>query len=439
MSATSRQHMATTTQRPGHVRWGIGILLGVGVLINYFDRVNLSVAGPALSSEFHLAPAELGILFGAFFWSYALLQVPGGLLLDRLGVKTISRWSAFLWSVSSAAVAFSTNLTHLIGARALLGVAETPVFPANAKATSYWFPRTERSLATALFDAAAKFSNVIGVPLVAFVITRFGWRAGFWLTAVLSFLYFLAFYVFYRNPSEDARLGAAERTLIREGGAQPETLSTAAGGGAAPLGYLLSQGKIWGLTLGFAAYGYVFYLFLTWLPGYLVRTAHMSLLTSAAYTAIPWAVATVTDLAVGGWLVDHLIRRGGQETTVRKTILVGGMLLGLAVLGAAFTTNPTSAIVWISIALGGLAASAPIGWSLPGLVAPKGSVGTVGGIMNFANNIMGGVAPAVTGFIVGATNSFANAFITAGAVLLVGIVCYVFLLGRIETIPEPSA
>ncbi len=437
MSTISEQAGAAAAPRPGRLRWVIGVLLGVGVLINYFDRVNLSVAGPALSAQFHLGPAELGLLFGAFFWTYALLQVPGGILLDRLGVKTISRWSAILWSVSSAAIAFSTSLSHLIAARALLGVAETPVFPANAKATSYWFPRRERSLATSLFDAAAKFSNVIGVPLVAFFITRFGWRWGFGLTAIISFLYFLAFYWIYRNPREHPWLGGAERELLREGGAHPEDPTDARRG--APVGYLLGHAKIWGLTLGFAAYGYVFYLFLTWLPAYLVKTAHMSILSSAAYTTIPWAVATVTDLVVGGWLVDHLIRRGGHETTVRKTILVGGMLLGLAVLGAAFTTNPTVAIAWISIALGGLAASSPVGWSLPGLVAPKESVGTVGGIMNFGNNIMGGVAPAVTGFIVGATNSFANAFLAAGGVLLIGILCYLFLLGRIEPIPEPPA
>jgi MFS transporter, ACS family, D-galactonate transporter len=420
---------------PGRLRWGIGILLGGGVLINYFDRVNLSVAGPALSKEFGLSPAQLGLLFGTFFWSYALLQIPGGMLLDRLGVKTIGRWGAFLWSAASALIAFSTNLSHLFAARILLGIAETPAFPANSKATSYWFPRNERGLATALFDAAAKFSNVVGVPLVAFVIFSFGWRWGFGVTALLSFLYFLAFSWLYRNPSEHPWLGEAERTYIREGGAQAEGVS-AAGTGAA-LGYLLTKTKIWGLTLGFAAYGYAFYLFLTWLPAYLVKSMHMTILQSAEYTTIPWAVATVTDLVAGGWLVDYLIRRGGAETAVRKTILIGGMVLGLAVFGAAYTTNPNVAIVWISIALGGLAASAPVGWSLPGLVAPKGSVGTVGGIMNFGNNIMGFVAPVVTGIIVGTTSSFANAFVAAGAVLLTGVLCYLFLLGRIEPIPEP--
>ena len=204
------------------------------------------------------------------------------------------------------------------------------------------------------------------------------------------------------------------------------------------LGYLLTKSKVWGLTIGFAAYGYTFYLFLTWLPGYLVQTMHMSIIKSAGFAAIPWAVATVTDLIVGGWLIDHLIAKGKNESMVRKSVLVIGMLFGLAVFGATQTTDPAWAIFWISIALGGLASAAPVGWSLPSLIAPKGGAGTVGGIMNFANNLMGAAAPIVTGMIVGATNSFANAFMVAGVILLVGIVSFVFVLGKIEPLPDPA-
>jgi len=165
---------------------------------------------------------------------------------------------------------------------------------------------------------------------------------------------------------------------------------------------------------------------------------HLSILKSAEFTAIPWAVATVTDLLIGGWLIDHLIASGRDETRVRKWVLVGGMIFGLAVFGATLTRNPIWAIFWISIALGGLAASAPVGWSIPSLIAPRGSVGTIGGIMNFVNNLMGAVAPTVTGFIVGATASFTNAFIAAGAILLIGIFAYVVVLAKIEPIPDPS-
>jgi len=120
-------------------------------------------------------------------------------------------------------------------------------------------------------------------------------------------------------------------------------------------------------------------------------------------------------------------------------VLVGGMVLGLAVFGATMTTSPVWAIVWITIALSGLAAAAPVGWSIPSLIAPRGGTGTIGGVMNFFNNLMGAVAPVVTGFVVGATNSFSLAFLVAGVVLLIGIFSFVVVLGKIEPIPEPDA
>ena len=417
-------------------RWGIGALLGIGVLINYIDRIGLSVAAPQIQEAFHLTPVDMGLLFSAFAWSYSLLQIPVGMVLDRFGPTRVGRWGALLWGVASTITAFSSGFAGIFVARILLGVAEAPAFPVSSKATGYWFPRKERGMATAIFDAAAKFSNVIGVPLVAVTVVAFGWRWGFGLTAALSFAYFFAFLLFYRDPSADTKLSKEELNYIQQGGAAPE--GPAEGGAVNMLGYLLSKSKVWGLTIGFAAYGYSFYLFLTWLPGYLVQTMHMSILKSAGFAAIPWAVATLTDLFVGGWLIDHLISRGKDESVVRKSVLIIGMLFGLAVFGATQTTDPAWAIFWISIALGGLASAAPVGWSLPSLIAPKGGAGTVGGIMNFANNLMGAAAPIVTGLIVGATNSFANAFMVAGVILLVGIVSFIFVLGKIEPIPDPE-
>jgi MFS family permease len=146
----------------------------------------------------------------------------------------------------------------------------------------------------------------------------------------------------------------------------------------------------------------------------------------------------VTDLAVGGWLVDKLIARGADETRTRKTVLVTGMLLGLAIVGATRTTDPAWATFWISVSLGGLAAAAPVGWSIPSLIGPKGGVGAVGGIMNFAVNVMGIAAPIVTGLIVRQTHSFTGAFLVAAAILLVGAISFTSLLGRIETLPGPA-
>jgi sugar phosphate permease len=418
------------------LRYGIALLLGVGVLINYFDRVNLSVAKDALHHDLGIDAVAFGILSSAYSYTYAALQLPVGVMLDRYGVSTLGRAGALLWSVASFLTAAAVSFATFFGARLVLGIGEAPSFPANAKATGYWFPRHERGLATAIFDSAAKLGTAIAIPLISLIAFHFGWRGAFVFTGILSFLFFVAFWAFYRNPSEDSRLSDAERRYILEGGAQAEGRTGASEGGR--LGYLLRQRKVWGLTIGFSAYGYSFYLFLTWLPSYLSGALHLGLIASGWFAAIPWLIAAMSDLVVGGWLVDYLIERGFEPTRVRKTILVAGLLLGLAIVGATRTRDPVIATAWISVALAGLAASAPIGWSIPALIAPKGSVGSVSGIMNFFNNLMGIAAPTITGFIVGATNSFTNAFLAAGAFLLVGIVAYLFVLGKIEPIPEPA-
>ncbi len=428
----------TRSKPSGAVRWWIAGVLGLGVLINYFDRVNLSVAAQPLSKSFHLTPATLGIVFSAYLWSYALLQLPIGVWLDRIGIPWMVRVTTILWSAATFLTAIAGGLGLVVIARVLLGAAEAPAFPACQKATGYWFPRQERGLCTSTFDGAAKFSNVIGVPLVAFIVTQFGWQGAFWFTGILSALYVVIFWIFYRNPKvmhRKGQLSESEYQYITDGGAQDEDFVPQHQ--IASLGYLLRNRKVWGLTLGFSAYGYSFYLLLTWLPNYLETQLHMTLLKSGLYTAIPWAVATFTDLVIGGWLVDRLIAQGYDPNRVRKTLLIIGMLFGLFVIGAAFTSNATFAIIWISLGLGGLAFAAPIGSSIVALIAPEGSVGAVGGIVNFVNNLLGIAAPIATGFIVSATGSFAFGFIVAAIVLVVGILCYIFMLGRIEQIPNP--
>jgi sugar phosphate permease len=411
-------------------------LLAFGVLVNFFDRINLSVSRDALHDSFGLSLVAFGYLSSAFSWTYALMQMPCGVFLDRWGVRRVGRLSAFLWSVSSFAAALAPGLSWFFGARFLLGVSESPTFPANAKALGYWFTREERSLATAITDAAAKLSSAIGVPLIGLLLVYFGWRWSFAVTGFISFLYFVLFYLIYRNPSEDKRLSADELQFILRGGAQPEDQARARSG--SPLGYLLRQRKVYGLALGWGAYNYTFFLLLTWLPSYLSISLHMDLFHSIFYTSVPWLFATFTDLLVGGWLVDALIQHGLDANRVRQTVLVVGTAFGLAIFAAARAHTPAAALVWISLALGGLAAAAPVAWTVPSLIAPRESVGTLAGAVNLCGQMAAISAPIVTGYIVSATHSFAAAFVTATIILLLGIVGYVFLLGHIQPIPEPD-
>jgi MFS family permease len=249
---------------------------------------------------------------------------------------------------------------------------------------------------------------------------RFGWRWTFAATGLASFAYFLAFTLIYREPNEAAAEVVQEKIS-----------------GQVSIEYLLTQRKVVGLAIGSAAYNYCFYLLLTWLPSYLALTLHLDLLQSTRYTAIPWLVATGTDLIIGGWLIDALIRRGYDSSRVRQSVLIGGTMLGVAIFAAGSATTLHAALFWITVSLGGLAAAAPVGWSVPSLIAPRGGTGRVGGIMNFASQIAAISAPIITGYVVHITHSFKAAFWLAAIFLTIGIAAYAFLLGRIEHIPEP--
>jgi MFS family permease len=420
-------------------RWRIAILLGLGVLVNFFDRVNISVAYGALHSSWGISAVTFGYLASAYNWSYAALQIPVGVMLDRWGVRRIGRVATLLWSVASVASGLATGVYSFFAARLLLGIGEAPTFPANAKAVGYWFPERERSFATSINDAAAKFASAIGVPILGLLVIRIGWRWSFIFTGFVSFLYFLLFWGMYRNPSEDEKLGPAEKQLLAEGKAQPEAAAITATQHVhgAPLLYLLRQPQVIGATIGFAAYNYVFYLVLTWLPNYLSMSLHVDLLHSALDTSVPWLVATFTDLAIGGWMVDALVRRGARPWLVRQAVLVGGLAFGMGIYGARFAHTPAVALAWISMCMAGLGAMAPVGWSIPTFIAPRGSVGRIGGIMNFATQIAAISAPVITGYFARAHN-FGGSFKLAAVVLAVGIAGYVLGLGKLRVIPEPA-
>jgi MFS transporter, ACS family, D-galactonate transporter len=414
----------------------MAFLLALGVVISFFDRINLTVSQDALHVSFGLSIIAFGVLSSAFSWSYALMQMPAGLLLDRFGVRRVGRISTCLWSIASFAAAISPSLGLFFAARLTLGVAEAPTFPANAKALGYWFPQRERSFAIALTDSAAKLSSAIGVPFLGLLLLHFGWRWSFAATGFISLCYFALFSRYYRNPSQDKHLSAAELNYIRDGGAQGENPSQTTAG--SQLNYLFRQRKVYGLAFGWGAYNYAFYMLLYWLPTYLSHSLGMDLLHSVFYTSVPWLFATFTDLFVGGWLVDFLIQRGWNAQRVRQSVLIGGTSFGLAILGAAHPHSSTAALFWISLAIGGLAAAAPVAWTVPSLIAPQGSVGTLASIANLSGQLGAISAPIITGFIVSATHSFAAAFVTATAILLLGVAGYAFLLGNIEPIPDPG-
>lgn len=422
-------------KKVGRVRWGISVLLSLGIIVNYFDRINISIATKPLMDEFGLNLSQMGIIMSAFIWAYTIAQIPAGAVLDKIGVKWINRICTTAWTVFTAMMAMFHGMTTFLVCRFMLGFAEAPSFPAASKATGYWFPIRERGFATSVWDMSAKFSSVIGIPLIAWVISLWGWRGGFWFTAALSFIYAVVWWVWYRDPAEHKYLSKEEYDYIIEGGAQkPGQMS---GGLWKNLGFLLRQRRIIGMTVGFGLNGYAYWLLLTWMPGFLQTQLHVSMLNTGIYAAIPWIVATLSNLYIGGWAVDKFIKMGYNPNKVRKNFIIVNMLLGLTICFTAVTNDPALAVLWMSTSICGLSAVTAISWSLPSIVAPRGTAGLVGGIMNFANGLAGSVSTIVTGYIAQATGSFFGAFAFAAVVVFCGIFFFTIVLDRIEEIKMP--
>jgi len=401
-------------------RTSIALLLGVGVLVNYFDRVNLSVAHDALQRQFGISDVSFGYLLGAYSWTYAAMQLPSGSLLDRFGVRRVMLVATLLWALSSGLSAIAPTIVLLFAARYLLGVGEAPTFPANAKAIGLWFPERQRGVATATFDAAAKLSIGVGTPLLGLILLRFGVRANFATTAVLSLGYAALFAWVYRDPGPGEGNEASSKELHLEQNV--------------PLSVLLRERKIWGAAIGAGAYNYCFYLLLTWLPFYLQRGLHMTTRNAVLWSAVPWLVAAASGFLVGGVMVDTILRRGGNADLTRRAVLITGAVLGMFVLAPVFLHSASGILVCLTIALSGGAILSPVSWTLPSLLGQPGSSGRIGSIMNLCGQIAAITAPIVTGYISARTHSFSMAFLVAGFVLLLGITSYVFLLERIERI-----
>jgi MFS transporter, ACS family, D-galactonate transporter len=404
---------------PRSKRISIAILLGVGVLVNYFDRVNLSIAHDALQSTFGISDVVFGYLLSSYSWTYAAMQLPSGALLDRFGVRRVMIVAVLLWALASGLAAIAPTILLLFAARFLLGVGEAPTFPAYAKAIGLWFPERQRGVPTATFDAAAKLSIGLGTPILGLILLRYGMRANFATTAVLSLLFAGLFAFIYRDPRPNETTHEEKLEITAR---------------KVPLLPLLRQRKILGAALGSGAYNYCFYLLLTWMPFYLQRGLKMTAHNAVLWSAVPWLVAAVAGFGIGGVLVDKLLHHGADANRVRRFVLIIGTSFGLFVLAPVYLHQPRIVLICLTLALSGLAAASPVVWTLPSLLAPHSAAGRVGGIMNLSNQIAGITAPIVTGYISGWTHSFAGAFLVAGVILVLGIASYIFLLGRIERI-----
>lgn len=418
--------------KPSRTRFMVLTLLFIVTAINYLDRTNMAVAAPSIKGELGFDAATLGLIFSAFSWTYAFMQVPGGWFLDRVGPRVAYFWSCFLWSFFTFAMGFGRNFVSLFGLRLAIGFSEAPAFPTNSRVVASWFPKQERAMATAVYTAGEYVGLAFLTPILFWISTTWGWQAIFYITGGIGLIFAGVWYLYYRDPKDSPTVNEAELEYIRQGDGLAEKAVTGAKINWADLGELFKHRQLWGIYIGQFATNSTLVFFLTWFPTYLVAEKHMPMLKAGIYAAVPY-IAAFLGVLVGGYWSDTMLKKGYSLSTSRKLpIITGGLGCGLIVL-ANYSNDFNTIISIMSVAFfcQGMAA---LGWVIVGDVAPSKLVGLAGGVFNLFANLSGIITPIVIGLIVQATGSFTGALIFMSCIALMGASSYIFLVGEIRRI-----
>jgi len=405
------------------MRWVVIFLAFLAIAINYIDRANLAVAAPQIEKALGIGPAEMGFILSGFFWSYALMQMPFGWFVDRVGARIALPLAVGWWSVFTALTAVATSVAGMFGCRLMLGIGEAGAYPSCAKLVSQWFRKEQRAFATSIFDSGSRVGSALSIPVVALIISSFGWEASFVITGVIGFVWILGWFLIYRNKSTGDLTGEVDAAPVQP--VAPKTKVSWAS--------LFKYRTLWGMMLGFFCLNFVIYFFITWFPSYLVQAHGFSLKSLGTLGTIP-ALMSIPGGWFGGWVSDALFKRGWSLTAARKTCMVGGMLLSSVITLCAFVTNIYLMLAFFGIAYASLAFAAASIWSLPSDVAPTPDhVASIGGIQNFASNLAGIVITTFTGVMLAITKgSFVIPLCVAGGFCFLGAFSYLVIVGKIE-------
>lgn len=398
---------------------GLLPMIFVTVVINYMDRTNIAVAAPAISADLNLSPAQMGLVFSAFAWTYSALQIPGGIVADKFAVRLLYPILLIGWSLATLVQALANGLATLIGARAIIGAFEAPSFPLNNRIVTEWIPPEKRASAIAFYTSGQFLGLAMLAPALVAVQEYIGWRGLFVATGLVGILWAGIWYLYYRDPEATAPKPAAARSVEPA----PEGDNSIVWRNRNLIGIYLGQFCLGSLTI----------FFLTWFPTYLVNYRGIEFADSGWLAAIPF-VAAFFGVLLSGNVSDWLVQRGYSTGFSRKAPVLTGMAISTIIIAANFTDETWLVILFLSIAFFGNGL-ASIAWVFVSLMAPKGRVGLVGGIFNFCGALSAIVTPMVIGFIVDGEN-FAPALFYIGFVAILGTLSYLFLVRDVRPVDE---
>ncbi|MFL0167497.1 MFS transporter [Candidatus Clostridium helianthi] len=425
-----------TEEKPTRVRYLVLALIFINIVINYMDRSNISVAASHMSKDLKLSTVQMGLIFSAFGWVYAALQIPSGYLVDKFKPRAVYACSLFIWSLATLLQSIVGGFGSLLGLRLSIGCFEAPVMPASNKVASSWFPTNERASAIAIYSSAQFVGLAFVSPLLFILEDKFGWKFLFVLTGLVGIAWSIVWYALYRDPSKSKRINNAELNYIKEGGGIVEdedidnsTAKEKSQFKFSDLKMMFSNRKLIGIYIGQFTISSTFWFFLTWFPTYLVEYRHLSFIKSGFVSSVPY-LAAFCGVLVSGFVSDKLIKKGVSMGVARKTPIIIGLLLTTTIIGANFVDSTPLIVMFMAIAFFGNGL-ATITWIFVSLLAPKNLVGLAGGVFNCTGALSSIVIPIVIGIIVSGGN-FTPAIALIGILALIGALSYIFIVGKIE-------
>ncbi|MDR3588744.1 MAG: MFS transporter [Negativicutes bacterium] len=419
-----------------HVRYFILAMLFIVTTFNYVDRATLSMAAPAMQKDLGFDAVTMGWALSAFGWAYTALQIPGGWILDKYGSRLVYGLGLFCWSAFTFFQGMvgwvSFAFLALFTLRFLMGVAEAPAFPANARITATWFPTHERGFASAIFNSAQYFALAAFSPLMGWTLYAFGWPSIFFWTGAVGMIIAGYWFKVIRDPKNHPGVNPAELDYIQAGGGLANIDAKKTAIKWSYVRALVSNRLIVGIYLGQFCLNTITWFFLTWFPSYLVTAKGMSILKVGLVASIP-AIAGFAGGVLGGYWSDWLLRRGKTLTVARKTPIVLGLVFSSSIILANYVTSEVLVIAVMSLAFFSKGVGA-LGWAVVGDTSPKEMVGLSGGIFNFIGNLASIATPITIGYILKTTGSFNGALVYVGVMGFLGAMSYLIIVKEIKRV-----
>lgn len=421
-----------------NLRWTLVLLLFLVYMINYLDRVALSLTVPLVEKDLVINAEQFGMIFGSFFFGYALFNFVGGLATDKYGPKMVLAVAVGAWSIFCGMTALATGFWSLLILRVLFGMAEGPICASANKAINGWFPKKQAATAMGLLSAGSPLGGAVAGPIIGYLAIAYGWRPAFIIVCCIG-LAWMTIWLFFAadTPAKSKLVTAKERALIDQMKAESPNDDADLSQTSHTFGYYLRQPVILVTAFAFFCYNYILFFFLSWFPAYLVQAHGLDIKAMSITTMIPWIVGFV-GLALGGWISDKIFNFTGKLLLSRKIVLVVSLFAAAICVALAGTIKDVvPAVMMMSVSIFFLYITGAIYWAIIQDVVHKSRVGSISGFIHLVGSLSGIIGPVVTGFIVQHTGKFDSAFVLAGCVAAVGAFLVLFVIRSPKTSDKP--